>query len=522
MRGADTDGEGAAAIASFQPFFRGLQQPRALDIAIVVDCSGSMQGDSIAQAKQALEGMLDGLQPHDRMTLIAFGSTTKVLADRLLPCNPTHLAKGRRFAKQLDSSMGGTEIGQALRTAYTAMSGSNAADVFLVTDGEVSDWQAVVDEAKRSGHRVFTVGVGSAVSEAFVRGLAAATGGECELVSPREGMAERVVRHFERMRSPRARRVEIHWPDGSCDLAPAKLPAVFEGDTVIACARFDHRPTGNAVLKIETESGEVVHQEIAINPGTGPAAPDHLSTIARLAAAMRLPELAEDAGRATAVRYRLVSRYTNWLVVAVRQDEEKTQQIPALRKVPQTLQAGWGGTGSVARQLTRSLAMRAPLQMLHADFDVVSDAFEVRREPSRRERRIDLPEAYARLLQLVADNPSRLSPTSALDLLRDVALVADFDDLFRHADDLGLDVRAIAAIVLARILGGPLGEYVPPNAEPSVASLHDYRNRRPTCSATCDVMRRTCSARSRLPARVMCSGTTPRAGSATCSCAWRV
>ena len=43
--------------------------------------------------------------------------------------------------------------------------------------------------------------------EAFVRGLAAATGGESELVSPREGMADRVIRHFERMRAPRAKRV---------------------------------------------------------------------------------------------------------------------------------------------------------------------------------------------------------------------------------------------------------------------------------------------------------------------------
>ena len=62
-----------------------------------------------------------------------------------------------------------------------------------MTDGEVSDWETVVDEAKKSGHRIFTVGVGSAVSEAFVRELAAGTGGVCELVSPREGMAYVVV-----------------------------------------------------------------------------------------------------------------------------------------------------------------------------------------------------------------------------------------------------------------------------------------------------------------------------------------
>jgi Ca-activated chloride channel homolog len=56
------DGDGVAAIASFQPFFPGLQQPRPLSLAIVIDCSGSMQGDSIEQAKQALGEIFDVLQ----------------------------------------------------------------------------------------------------------------------------------------------------------------------------------------------------------------------------------------------------------------------------------------------------------------------------------------------------------------------------------------------------------------------------------------------------------------------------
>jgi Ca-activated chloride channel family protein len=42
-------------------------------------------------------------------------------------------------------------------------------DVLVVTDGEVPSWQSVVDEAKQSGRRVFTVGVGSAVSEVTKR-----------------------------------------------------------------------------------------------------------------------------------------------------------------------------------------------------------------------------------------------------------------------------------------------------------------------------------------------------------------
>jgi len=176
------DGEGAAVVAGFQPVFPGLRQPRALNLAVVVDCSGSMQGDSIAQARQALAGMLDGLQPGDRVTIVAFGNTTKTLFDDLRPCTDVNLSKARQFAAALQADMGGTEIGGALQAAYAATSESEAADIFLVTDGEVSGWAPVVAAAKTSGRRIFTVGVGHAVSEAFVRELATATGGECELV----------------------------------------------------------------------------------------------------------------------------------------------------------------------------------------------------------------------------------------------------------------------------------------------------------------------------------------------------
>ncbi len=462
-----SDGDGVAAVASFQPFFPGLHQPRPLNLAIVVDCSGSMQGDSIEQAKQALEGILDALQPHDRVTLIAFGSTTNLLSDRLLPCNKTNLGKAKRFAKQLGATMGGTEIGKALRDAYATVSESESADIFLVTDGEVSSWEAVVQEAKHSGHRVFTVGVGSAVSEAFVRGLAAGTGGECELVSPREGMADRVIRHFERMRAPRASRVAIHWPEGSHDVSPSKLGAVFEGDTVIVCAQFDQPSiSGTVVLEVETEKGEVMRHELAI--GTATSSDSSMSTVARIAAAARLKELNGAAGLKTALRYRLVSPWTNWLVIAERPDEEKSQDIPALRKVPQTLAAGWGGLGTV--QACMSMVAVAAPRALFSHNRAYRDFAEL---PTRAPR-TNLPESFRQLLALIEGEPFRLNPNRALDLLQEAGLTSEFHDLFGRADHLGLNVDVIAAIVLAGVLGGPLGEYLSSETQGAVASLQDY------------------------------------------------
>ena len=439
------DGEGIAAMASFQPFFPGLQQPHPLNLAIVVDCSGSMSGESMVQAKQALEGILESMQPHDCVTMVAFGSTTKVFANHALPCNQKNLARARRFAKALDADLGGTEIGAALQEAYAILGTEEPADVFLITDGEVYDWQTVVRAAKQSGHRVFTVGVGSAVSEAFMRELATRTGGACELVSPCEGMAERVLRHFERMRAPRARRAVIRWPEGAQGAVPAKLGAVYEGDTVIACAQFDATALNGAVaLEVETEQGEVTTLELPL-AARASAQQEH-STIARLAACERLKVLDAEkdaaAGAAIALRYQLVSPWSNWLVIAERAEGEKAQDMPALRKVPQTLAAGWGGTGGVVvrRKMSVSKASRSA--------DVV--VCKVRINPHASAP--DAQETLRHLLALIENDPDWLAASRILDLLAEAELEGELVEVFRLADGFGLAREDVATIAVAKLL----------------------------------------------------------------------
>ena len=451
LAGADGDdaGTGAAAVASFQPVFPGLRQPRALELAVVIDCSGSMQGDSIAQARQAVAGILDALQPRDRVTIVAFGNSTRVLSDQLLPCTDANLHQARQFAASLQANMGGTEIGNALQTAYKVTSGSESADIFIVTDGEVSEWKSVVADAKRSGRRIFTVGVGHAVSEAFVRELAAATGGESELVSPREGMADRVIRHFERMRAPRAKRVSIHWPTGARDLAPASFGSVFEGDTVFASARFDQPSvTGQAILEIETDNGHVFRHELSIGTAPAPESGDRMSTVARLAAASRLKELTGEAGLATALRYRLASAWTNWLVVAVRADGEKVFDIPALRKVPQTLAAGWGGAGVVGAMMVDMTAFASRRVVPKASLDLSDDSFEgpsLLNEtlPAEADAGDDLLEQLDDLGRAVSalTDDVRSTGTSLADAER---IAGELHTMERRADDIQRALEALA------------------------------------------------------------------------------
>jgi Ca-activated chloride channel family protein len=474
LSGADADG--LAVVASFQPFFPGLQQPRPLKLAVVVDCSGSMQGDSMEQAKQALAGILGALQPHDRLTMIAFGSTTSVFSNRLRPCNATNLGKAKQFAKQLEANMGGTEISGALNATYAAID-AEAGDIFLVTDGEVSDWEPVVEKARRSGHRIFTVGVGSAVSEAFLRKLATDTAGACELVSPQEGMADRVLRHFERMRAPRAARVTVHWPEGAQNVAPTKMGPIFEGDTIVAYARFAGRAvSGEVALEVETEKGEVVRHRLPIAAAPTYDAVQGLSTTARIAAWALMKEQDKTAAVSTALRYRLVSPWTNWLVLDERAESKKAQDLPALRKVPQTLAAGWGGAGTVMYAMSSVAFVESSDQPMFLRRGLSEEASDLGYGRARSLYPA-LPEEFLRLLTAIESDQSLLEPKRALDLLANAGIAAELGELFSHAADLGLNVDSMAAIIVAALLGGTLGNYLPVETRSAVASLQQFAER---------------------------------------------
>jgi len=57
------DGDGYVTLASFYPKFPDVREKAPRDINIIVDCSGSMAGDSIAQARKALYEIIDLLRP---------------------------------------------------------------------------------------------------------------------------------------------------------------------------------------------------------------------------------------------------------------------------------------------------------------------------------------------------------------------------------------------------------------------------------------------------------------------------
>lgn len=340
-RDARSEAAPLVVMAALQPR-EGAMRHR-IAVKALVDCSGSMGGDSIASARLALQGLLAKLTGGDCLSISCFGTTVEHVFPPT-PCTASALSAASRAVASTDANLGGTEMEAALRSVFAVKvpEGHDGADVLLVTDGEVWQSEAVVAAARASGHRIFAIGVGSAPAEGVLRALAEATGGACEFATPGEALEAAAQRMLVRMRQQRWESVRVEW-----GTEPAwQLPTagnVFGGDTVIVFAGFASQGAV-PVVRLMARDATGLEREIASSEASVPSPGDALT---RIAASRRLAGASEAQALRLAIDYQLMSRETNCILVHDRSASEKATDPAELHRVASMLAAGWGATGAV-------------------------------------------------------------------------------------------------------------------------------------------------------------------------------
>ena len=312
---------------------------------LLVDCSGSMAGDSIAAARQALHSIMSGLRAGDRFSLSRFGSAVEHRSSEFWAADEARLLAARHWIDDLQADLGGTAMEKALQSTL-ALAEESPADILLLTDGEVHAIDAVIATARRGGRRIFVVGIGSSPAEAHLRRLAEATAGACDFVGPAEKVEPAMLRMFARMRSPRMGALRL---ENLGDVQPAWLcgleGAAFDGDTLHLAGAFRGAlPSQILLTGMAADGGRHTVASARVEPVVGED-----SDVARMAVALRLrrEELDAKQGTELAVRYQLLSQSTSFLLTVQREDGQRSDGLPSLHKVRPMLAAGWGAVGSV-------------------------------------------------------------------------------------------------------------------------------------------------------------------------------
>ena len=213
------------------------------DLLIVLDRSGSMEGEKFQQAKQALVYILNNLNPGDRFYLSAFSSGINRYARELRPVEDA--AEAVSWAERLEAQ-GSTDINLALLDAAAVADSERPTYLIFLTDGlpteGVIENQAILDNFARStakNVRLFPFGVGYDVDTFLLDSLSSENGGLSTYVKPGENLNEILSGFYARISTPVLTDLTLDFGGLAVyDLYPSPLPDLFAGSQIVALGRY--------------------------------------------------------------------------------------------------------------------------------------------------------------------------------------------------------------------------------------------------------------------------------------------
>ena len=323
------------------------------DIVFVQDVSGSMDGESIRQARAGLELALRRLSPADRFNIVFFNDRMWRYSPVMVPATPGNIEKTAQAVRAMQAD-GGTEMLPALEAALADPrpgDDTRLRQVIFLTDGavgnEVQMLESISGGLGRS--RLFTVGIGSAPNGYFMSRAAELGRGSTVNVDDLSQVAEQMARLFARIENPVLTDLDADLPPGAKGLSPEPLPDLYAGDPVVFAFHTPSSETGTVTLSAGRRGGEVEWRmdlaEATARPGiTKLWARKHIRKLEAFAASAIGRE---DGGKAleteilrTALDHHLVSRMTSLVAIDVTPARPGGEALHSA-EVPLNLPAGW-------------------------------------------------------------------------------------------------------------------------------------------------------------------------------------
>ncbi len=209
-----------------------------LNLAVVLDRSGSMTGAKLEKARQAAMGLVDQLAPGDFFSLIAYSDRAEVLVPAQVPEDKEAVKSriSRICAGGSTALYAGVELGAKELQKHLADRRINR--VILLSDGLANIGPSSTQDLRQLGHAlsergisVTTIGVGDDYNEDLMAGLAEASDANYYYVKDTERLPEIFAKELGALVAVAARevRIEIICPKGVKPIGLIGRPEVFSG-----------------------------------------------------------------------------------------------------------------------------------------------------------------------------------------------------------------------------------------------------------------------------------------------------
>lgn len=318
-----------------------------LELVFVLDCSGSMNGRPIVQAKAAVERGLRLMRPGDSFQIINFSMNASQLGPRPLEATPENIQRGLQYLRSLEGE-GGTMMIEGIKAALDfPHDPQRLRFVCFLTDGYIGNETEILGEIhKRLGaSRIFSFGIGSSVNRYLIDHMGKAGRGAVAYLGSRDESAKVMEDFFERISHPGLTDITIDWGGMQVsEVFPRRTPDLFVGRPVVLTGRFK----GDSSKPIRFSGKAAGTQfEFAVPTDSNNATASHKG-LPSVWARMKIADLADqstyepnaelaDQIKQVALDYGLMSAFTAFVAVDSTRQTEGTEgtTVPVAVPVPE-------------------------------------------------------------------------------------------------------------------------------------------------------------------------------------------
>jgi Ca-activated chloride channel family protein len=296
------------------------QQPRyPMEMVFVIDCSGSMDGRPIAQAKAAVREGLKLLKPQDSFQLISFSMAASKFGSRPVLASPENIRRAQEYLNELNAE-GGTMMIEGIKAALDFYHDPERLRyVCFLTDGYIGNEAEILEaiQNKLGPSRIFSFGIGSSVNRYLIDSMAKVGRGAVAYLLPHTDSAPIMADFFNRISHPALTDLQVNWGGMKTkEIYPKVVPDLYAGRPVLLTGRFQGEAPGSVTVTARNGLGNVeIVTPVLRNDESATAALTSIWARAKIADLSLSFKNSDREIRKTALDYSLLSQFTAFVAV---------------------------------------------------------------------------------------------------------------------------------------------------------------------------------------------------------------
>lgn len=331
------------------------------DVVLIVDTSGSMQGEKFDQCKKALKYIINAIGAEDRFSIVQFNTDVETFKSRIVPATSENKQAALSFIADLEAR-GGTNISDALHSGISMLNENTTRPGYMVlmtdgepTVGETNTATILKRFSPKRDVRVFDFGVGYDVNTKFLNKLAEQHHGTAQYVEPNENLETTLASFYQKIKNPVLSNVQIAYKGIEVkDVYPKAVKDIFAGSQVLLIGKYKN--SGKAAVSLTGQvNGVPKAYSFPLAFATDESGHSYLPRLWAMRRIGHLTDIAQENGNnkevideivALSKQYGIISAYTSFL--ATDPSENHRLQTASARLHPTPMprsSAGWSAGG---------------------------------------------------------------------------------------------------------------------------------------------------------------------------------